>query len=43
MRPFKYTEVTDPSNATRLVAANAEAKFLAGGDVAGYEAKFGKL
>lgn len=31
MRPFKYTEVTDPAVATRSVAANAEAKFLAGG------------
>ncbi|MEO7658060.1 MAG: xanthine dehydrogenase family protein subunit M [Pyrinomonadaceae bacterium] len=31
MRPFKYTEVTDPANATRSVAANSQAKFLAGG------------
>jgi xanthine dehydrogenase YagS FAD-binding subunit len=31
MRPFKYTEVTDAAVATRSVAANAEAKFLAGG------------
>lgn len=31
MRPFKYTEVTDPAVATRSVAANAQAKYLAGG------------
>ena len=31
MRPFKYTEVSDAANATRTLAANTDAKFLAGG------------
>lgn len=31
MRPFKYTEVSDTASATKTVAANSEAKFLAGG------------
>ena len=31
MRPFKYVRATDPSAAARAVAANAQAKFLAGG------------
>ena len=31
MRPFKYTEASDAAVATRSVAANLEAKFLAGG------------
>lgn len=31
MRPFKYTEATDPAIAIRSVAANAQAKYLAGG------------
>lgn len=31
MRPFKYTEVTDPAVAIRSVAANAQARYLAGG------------
>ncbi len=31
MRPFKYTEASDAAVATRVVAANPEAKFLAGG------------
>jgi xanthine dehydrogenase YagS FAD-binding subunit len=31
MRPFKYSRANDPANASRLVAANAGAKFLAGG------------
>lgn len=31
MRPFKYTEVSDAATATRTLAANADAKFLAGG------------
>lgn len=31
MRPFKYTEAKDAAVATRSVAANADAKFLAGG------------
>ena len=31
MRPFKYMEASDASVATRTVAANPEAKFLAGG------------
>lgn len=31
MRPFKYTEASDAAIATRAVAANPEAKFLAGG------------
>lgn len=31
MRPFKYTEASDAAVATRAVAANPEAKFLAGG------------
>lgn len=31
MRPFKYERATDPAAATRVVAANPQAKFLAGG------------
>ena len=31
MRPFKYTEVSDAAAATRTLAANTDAKFLAGG------------
>ena len=31
MRPFKYVRAGDPSAATRAVAANPQAKFLAGG------------
>ncbi|MFT3743777.1 MAG: xanthine dehydrogenase family protein subunit M [Pyrinomonadaceae bacterium] len=31
MRPFKYTEVADAAAATRALAANVDAKFLAGG------------
>src|SRR5258705_2928364 len=31
MRPFKYSRANDPSQAVQLVAANATAKFLAGG------------
>ena len=31
MRPFKYTRTSDPAAATRAVAANPQAKFLAGG------------
>ena len=31
MRPFKYTETSDAAVATRAVATNPEAKFLAGG------------
>lgn len=31
MRPFKYVRASDPSMATRAVAANPQAKFLAGG------------
>lgn len=31
MRPFKYTEVSDAATATRTLAANTDAKFLAGG------------
>jgi xanthine dehydrogenase YagS FAD-binding subunit len=31
LRPFKYARVTDPNAATRAVAANPQAKFLAGG------------
>ena len=31
MRPFKYARVTDPNAAARAVAANPQAKFLAGG------------
>ena len=31
MRPFKYTRATDPTAAAGVVAANAQAKFLAGG------------
>lgn len=31
MRPFKYERATDPAAATRVVAANPKAKFLAGG------------
>lgn len=31
MRPFKYTKVVDVANATKKIAANANAKFLAGG------------
>src|SRR5258705_8386542 len=31
MGPFKYSRANDPSQAVQLVAANATAKFLAGG------------
>ncbi|HEX8473481.1 MAG TPA: xanthine dehydrogenase family protein subunit M [Pyrinomonadaceae bacterium] len=31
MRPFKYTRASDPNAAARAVAANPQAKFLAGG------------
>ena len=31
MRPFKYTRASDPNAAARMVAANPQAKFLAGG------------
>src|SRR5687768_17296890 len=31
MRPFKYVRASDPATATRTVAANPRAKFLAGG------------
>ena len=31
MRPFKYTRATEPNGATRAMAANPQAKFLAGG------------
>lgn len=31
MRPFKYVRASDPNAATRAVAANPQAKFLAGG------------
>ena len=31
MRPFKYTEVSDAATATQTLAANTDAKFLAGG------------
>jgi xanthine dehydrogenase YagS FAD-binding subunit len=31
MRPFKYTRATDPNGAASAVAANPQAKFLAGG------------
>ena len=31
MRPFKYLRATDPNAAARFVAANSQAKFLAGG------------
>jgi xanthine dehydrogenase YagS FAD-binding subunit len=31
MRPFKYNRATDPNGAARAVAANPQAKFLAGG------------
>lgn len=31
MRPFKYARATDPNAAARAVAANPQAKFLAGG------------
>ena len=31
MRPFKYTRASDPAAAARAVAANPQAKFLAGG------------
>ncbi|HEY0100648.1 MAG TPA: xanthine dehydrogenase family protein subunit M [Pyrinomonadaceae bacterium] len=31
MRPFKYTRISDPNAATRALAANPRAKFLAGG------------
>src|SRR3712207_1994222 len=31
MRPFKYTRVTEPNGAAAAVAANPQAKFLAGG------------
>ena len=31
MRPFKYLRATDPNAAARFVAANPQAKFLAGG------------
>lgn len=31
MRPFKYTRANDPAAAARAVAANPQAKFLAGG------------
>lgn len=31
MRPFRYVRATDPDAATRAVAANPQAKFLAGG------------
>jgi xanthine dehydrogenase YagS FAD-binding subunit len=31
LRPFKYARVTDPDAAARAVAANPQAKFLAGG------------
>src|SRR5918994_3957779 len=31
MRPFKYDRATDPSGAAATVAANPQAKFLAGG------------
>lgn len=31
MRPFKYTRISDPAAAARAVAANPQAKFLAGG------------
>jgi xanthine dehydrogenase YagS FAD-binding subunit len=31
MRPFKYVRATDPAAAARAVAANPQAKFLAGG------------
>ena len=31
MRPFKYTRASDPDGAARALAANPQAKFLAGG------------
>jgi xanthine dehydrogenase YagS FAD-binding subunit len=31
MKTFKYTRATDPASAVRMVSANSEAKFLAGG------------
>ncbi len=31
MRPFKYTRANDAANAVRIVSANANSKFLAGG------------
>ena len=31
MRPFKYSRANDAAQAVQLVAANATAKFLAGG------------
>ena len=31
MRPFKYVRASDPAAAARAVAANPQAKFLAGG------------
>ena len=31
MRPFRYVRASDPETAARAVAANPQAKFLAGG------------